>query len=112
MVSGIYDRVCFMHTKERSAKLFLNHCNYTWNINLERGSRFVSHYFFHWITKIFDTDIGESILFLLFISLQLRPTSIEKEVFPHMATDGQLYAMELEGAYVDFVENHLIITAT
>lgn len=28
---------------------------------------------------------------------QLRPTSIEKEVFPVMATEGQLYAMELQG---------------
>lgn len=35
------------------------------------------------------------ILFLL----QLTPTSIEKEVFPHMATDGQLYAMELPGEF-------------
>lgn len=29
--------------------------------------------------------------------LQLRPTSIEKEIFPAMAQDGQLYAMELQG---------------
>lgn len=28
---------------------------------------------------------------------QLRPTSIEKEVFPVMAEEGQLYAMELPG---------------
>lgn len=29
--------------------------------------------------------------------IQLRPTSIEKEVFPVMAKEGQLYAMELQG---------------
>ncbi|XP_064579723.1 mannose-1-phosphate guanyltransferase beta isoform X2 [Zonotrichia leucophrys gambelii] len=29
--------------------------------------------------------------------IQLRPTSIEKEIFPAMAQDGQLYAMELQG---------------
>lgn len=28
---------------------------------------------------------------------QLQPTSIEKEVFPVMAKEGQLYAMELQG---------------
>jgi len=28
---------------------------------------------------------------------QLRPTSIEKEIFPAMAQEGQLYAMELQG---------------
>ena len=31
--------------------------------------------------------------------IQLRPTSIEKEVFPKMAEDGHLYAMELQGIY-------------
>lgn len=31
------------------------------------------------------------------LSSQLRPTSIEKEIFPAMAQDGQLYAMELQG---------------
>ncbi|NWI43955.1 GMPBA guanyltransferase, partial [Picathartes gymnocephalus] len=34
-------------------------------------------------------------------SLQLRPTSIEKEIFPAMAQDGQLYAMELQGFWMD-----------
>ncbi len=29
--------------------------------------------------------------------IQLRPTSIEKEIFPKMATDGELYTMELQG---------------
>jgi len=32
---------------------------------------------------------------------QLRPTSIEKEVFPDMAAEGQLYAMELPGFWMD-----------
>ncbi|XP_059800518.1 mannose-1-phosphate guanyltransferase beta isoform X2 [Hypanus sabinus] len=31
----------------------------------------------------------------------LRPTSIEKEIFPVMAQDGQLYAMELQGFWMD-----------
>lgn len=29
--------------------------------------------------------------------IQLRPTSIEKEVFPNMAAEGNLFAMELQG---------------
>jgi NDP-sugar pyrophosphorylase family protein len=29
--------------------------------------------------------------------IQLRPTSIEKEIFPAMAAEAQLYAMELKG---------------
>ncbi|KAL1122566.1 hypothetical protein AAG570_002896 [Ranatra chinensis] len=33
--------------------------------------------------------------------IQLRPMSIEKEVFPFMAGDGQLYAMELQGFWMD-----------
>uniref|UniRef100_A0A7M4FF76 mannose-1-phosphate guanylyltransferase n=1 Tax=Crocodylus porosus TaxID=8502 RepID=A0A7M4FF76_CROPO len=33
--------------------------------------------------------------------IQLRPTSIEKEIFPVMAKDGQLYAMELQGFWMD-----------
>uniref|UniRef100_A0A8C4ZQL4 mannose-1-phosphate guanylyltransferase n=2 Tax=Gadus morhua TaxID=8049 RepID=A0A8C4ZQL4_GADMO len=33
--------------------------------------------------------------------IQLRPTSIEKEIFPVMAEDGQLYAMELQGFWMD-----------
>lgn len=33
--------------------------------------------------------------------IQLRPTSIEKEVFPEMVDDGQLYAMELQGFWMD-----------
>lgn len=33
--------------------------------------------------------------------IQLRPTSIEKEIFPTMATDGQLYAMDLQGFWMD-----------
>lgn len=33
--------------------------------------------------------------------IELRPTSIEKEVFPFMAQEGQLYAMELQGFWMD-----------
>ncbi|XP_015599939.1 mannose-1-phosphate guanyltransferase beta [Cephus cinctus] len=33
--------------------------------------------------------------------IELRPMSIEKEVFPDMAQDGQLYAMELSGFWMD-----------
>lgn len=33
--------------------------------------------------------------------IELRPTSIEKEVFPYMASDKQLYAFELKGFWMD-----------
>lgn len=33
--------------------------------------------------------------------IQLRPTSIEKETFPAMAMDGELFAMELQGFWMD-----------
>ncbi|TRY77953.1 hypothetical protein TCAL_06468 [Tigriopus californicus] len=33
--------------------------------------------------------------------IQLRPTSIEKEVFPVMASEGQLHCMELDGFWMD-----------
>jgi mannose-1-phosphate guanylyltransferase len=33
--------------------------------------------------------------------IELRPTSIEKEVFPDMAQEGHLYAMELPGFWMD-----------
>uniref|UniRef100_A0A3B4VBX6 mannose-1-phosphate guanylyltransferase n=1 Tax=Seriola dumerili TaxID=41447 RepID=A0A3B4VBX6_SERDU len=33
--------------------------------------------------------------------IQLRPTSIEKEIFPVMAEEGHLYAMELQGFWMD-----------
>lgn len=33
--------------------------------------------------------------------IELRPMSIEKEVFPFMAKDGELYAMELQGFWMD-----------
>lgn len=33
--------------------------------------------------------------------IQLKPTSIEKEIFPVMAKEGQLYAMELQGFWMD-----------
>lgn len=33
--------------------------------------------------------------------IELRPTSIEKEIFPGMADEGQLYAMDLDGFWMD-----------
>jgi len=33
--------------------------------------------------------------------IQLKPTSIEKEIFPKMANEGQLYCMPLEGFWMD-----------
>lgn len=33
--------------------------------------------------------------------IELKPTSIEKEIFPNMAEDGQLYAKTLEGFWMD-----------
>jgi mannose-1-phosphate guanylyltransferase len=33
--------------------------------------------------------------------IEMRPTSIEKEVFPAIATSGGLYAMELQGYWMD-----------
>lgn len=42
---------------------------------------------------IFSTSILDRI--------QVRPTSIEKEVFPFMASDQQLYSMELKGFWMD-----------
>jgi len=33
--------------------------------------------------------------------IEVRPTSIEKETFPQMATDGQLHCMELKGFWMD-----------
>ena len=29
--------------------------------------------------------------------IEIKPTSIEKEVFPYMAREGELYSMELQG---------------
>ncbi|CDF40263.1 mannose-1-phosphate guanylyltransferase [Chondrus crispus] len=37
----------------------------------------------------------------VFDRIELRPTSIEKEVFPQMASEGLLYAMELKGFWAD-----------
>lgn len=41
----------------------------------------------------------ESDIFFPRLCVQLRPTSIEKEIFPFMAEEGHLYAMELQGDY-------------
>lgn len=33
--------------------------------------------------------------------IELRPTSIEKEIFPKMCLDKELYAMDLQGFWMD-----------
>lgn len=44
-------------------------------------------------------------LYLLNVSMidriEMRPTSIEREIFPQMASEGQLYQMCLEGYWMD-----------
>lgn len=42
---------------------------------------------------VFNTSILDRI--------EPKPTSIEKEIFPFMAKEGQLYAMELKGFWMD-----------
>lgn len=44
--------------------------------------------------------------------IELRPTSIEKEVFPFMAQEGQLYAMELQGFWMDVGQPKDFLTGT
>lgn len=41
------------------------------------------------------------ILVIFSYNCQPKPTSIEKEIFPFMAQDGQLHAMDLEGFWMD-----------
>ena len=52
----------------------------------------------YWQAKVlFDLFIHLTGWIMYSVFLQLRPTSIEKEVFPEMAEDGNLFAMELKG---------------
>lgn len=44
--------------------------------------------------------------------VQLKPTSIEKEIFPKMAIDGQLYAFELSSFWMDVGQPKDFITGT
>jgi mannose-1-phosphate guanylyltransferase len=53
---------------------------------------------------IFNTDILDRI--------PLRPTSIEKEVFPKMAIDGQLHSFDLEGYWMDIGQPKDFLTGT
>jgi mannose-1-phosphate guanylyltransferase len=53
---------------------------------------------------IFNTDILKRI--------PLRPTSIEKEIFPNMATDGQLHSFDLEGYWMDVGQPKDFLTGT
>ncbi len=59
---------------------------------VEKPSTFISRYINAGI-YLFTPDI--------FNKIELRPTSIEKEVFPGMAAAGSLYVMELEGFWAD-----------
>ena len=44
--------------------------------------------------------------------IHLRPTSIEKEVFPHMAEEGHLFAMELKGVIFKYLIQNLLTPDT
>lgn len=44
--------------------------------------------------------------------IELRPTSIEKEVFPEMAQDNQLHSFELEGFWMDVGQPKDFLTGT
>eukprot|EP00096_Caligus_rogercresseyi_P009794 TRINITY_DN3398_c0_g1_i3.p1 TRINITY_DN3398_c0_g1~~TRINITY_DN3398_c0_g1_i3.p1 ORF type:complete len:327 (+),score=81.09 TRINITY_DN3398_c0_g1_i3:169-1149(+) len=59
---------------------------------VEKPSEFVSNKINAGL-YIFSPDILKRI--------QIKPTSIEKEVFPFMAKDGQLHCMELDGFWMD-----------
>ncbi|CAG0892558.1 unnamed protein product, partial [Darwinula stevensoni] len=51
---------------------------------------------------LFNTEVLERIeVDSLELALKLKPTSIEKEVFPYMADDGNLYAFEMKGFWMD-----------
>jgi mannose-1-phosphate guanylyltransferase len=54
--------------------------------------------------KFISRFINSGIYYLtptVFERIELRPTSIEKEVFPAMADEGLLYVMELDGFWAD-----------
>jgi len=44
--------------------------------------------------------------------IEPKPTSIEREIFPQMAKDGQLYAMDLEGFWMDIGQPKDFVTGT
>lgn len=54
--------------------------------------------------KFISSFINAGIYYLtpaIFDRIQLKPTSIEKEIFPTMADEGLLYVMELKGFWAD-----------
>jgi mannose-1-phosphate guanylyltransferase len=69
---------------------------------------------------IFNVDILKRIqvspthrlIHVLLILIQLKPTSIEKEIFPKMAANDQLYAFCLEGFWMDIGQPKDFITGT
>ncbi|CAG8736507.1 10391_t:CDS:2, partial [Racocetra fulgida] len=44
--------------------------------------------------------------------IELKPTSIEKEVFPHVAADSQLHSFDLEGFWMDVGQPKDFLTGT
>jgi mannose-1-phosphate guanylyltransferase len=44
--------------------------------------------------------------------IQLKPTSIEREIFPHMSAESQIYAMPLQGYWMDVGQPKDYITGT
>ncbi|KAJ2118506.1 mannose-1-phosphate guanyltransferase, partial [Coemansia sp. RSA 788] len=44
--------------------------------------------------------------------IELRPTSIEKEIFPQMASDSQLHTFDLEGFWMDIGQPKDFLTGT
>ncbi|KAL1915850.1 uncharacterized protein VTP21DRAFT_6238 [Calcarisporiella thermophila] len=44
--------------------------------------------------------------------IEVKPTSIEKEIFPRMATDGQLHTFDLEGFWMDVGQPKDFLTGT
>lgn len=55
--------------------------------------------------QVFVSNKINAGLYLLNISMidriEMRPTSIEREIFPQMASEGQLYQMSLGGYWMD-----------
>lgn len=52
------------------------------------------------LTTVIDLKVYYKAIHL-FTFFQLRPTSIEKEVFPEMVTCNELFAFELQGFWMD-----------
>lgn len=62
-------------------------------------SRYINAGIYYFTPRIFD-------------NIEMRPTSIETEVFPGMAAAGELYVMELEGFWADVGQPSDYLTGT